>query len=104
MNFEYEEKIKEKLVRMEKLKVLTTLLQNKFKFQSSKFVTRESKVTLNSLKGEIEKQVLLNSDMIKNDKTVADNRKKIMLERINNPFSFTGVFFFIYFFIFFFYF
>lgn len=93
MNFEYEEKIKEKLLRMEKLKVLTTLLQNKFKFQSSKFVTRESKVSLNSKKGEVEKQVLLNSDLIKNDKTIADNRKKIMLERINNPFSFTGVFY-----------
>lgn len=46
---EKEEKIKERLQRMEKLKVLTTLLKNKFKFQEARFSTRESKIPLNSL-------------------------------------------------------
>lgn len=40
--------MQEKIVRMEKLKVLNTLMQNKFKFKASKFNTRESKIPLNT--------------------------------------------------------
>ena len=40
-------------------------------------------------KGNLEKQVLLEADQIKNEKVIADNRKKIMLARMTNPFGFT---------------
>ncbi|CAK77016.1 unnamed protein product (macronuclear) [Paramecium tetraurelia] len=74
-------------VQKKRAQRLNELLQQKFNFNKSSIVTRESKLILNQDKLEQEKVLLLESSQkaskIKHD--LVDNRKRLALEKLKDP-------------------
>ncbi|EAS05620.3 hypothetical protein TTHERM_00713130 (macronuclear) [Tetrahymena thermophila SB210] len=67
---------------------LQSVLSDKFNFSKRQAQTRESKVELNNQKFEQEKQLLMDSHLAPEEVThvIADNRRKLALQRLRNPF------------------